>query len=227
LLTTLVSQDLNFTAFFSLRKKSMLINLDYDGVIVDSFEPLLDLCVRAQQSLGVGRAPTREDFRTITNLTIHELGKLIGLPENLAPEYENEFFRLQQGNWKVGTFPDMVPVILELAKKHTLVIITAGQSDIVTKTLHEFGLGNAISKVLGGDLGLTKAERIEQSRCAFKIDPVDSLMVGDAISDMRQGKRAGVKTVAVTWGFQKRELLVGESPDYIIDHPKDLLKIAE
>jgi phosphoglycolate phosphatase len=144
----------------------------------------------------------------------------------MAPAYENEFFRLQQENWKVHAFSEMVTVIKELSKKHTLVIITASQSDIVSETLHDFGIGNSFSKVLGGDLGLTKAERIEQSRKAFNFDLLDSLMVGDAISDIRQGKLAGVKTVAVTWGFQKRELLVKESPDYVIDHPDELLKIT-
>ena len=87
--------------------RSMLINFDYDGVIVDSFEQLLDLSVRAQQSLGVGRVPTRDDFRTIENLTIYDLGKLIGLPEDLASGYANEIFKLQKENWDVNVFPDI------------------------------------------------------------------------------------------------------------------------
>jgi phosphoglycolate phosphatase len=204
----------------------VLINLDYDGVIVDSFDQLLNLAVQAQRSFGIGRPPTRNDLRTIENLTVYELGRRIGLPENLALEYENEIFRLQGENWVVKVFPDIVPVLKELAKKNTLVVITASQSDIVADTLTEFGLDKAISKVLGGDLGLSKAERIEQSRKELKSDLQNCLMVGDAISDVRQGKRAGVRTVAVTWGFQDRDLLMQESPDFVINNPKDLLKIA-
>jgi phosphoglycolate phosphatase len=96
----------------------------------------------------------------------------------------------------------------------------------VSNTLEEFGLDKAISRVMGGDLGSTKAERIEQSRREFQSDLQNSLMVGDAISDVRQGKLAGVRTVAVTWGFQERELLEQEAPDFVINNPKDLLKIA-
>ena len=204
----------------------MLINFDYDGVIVDSFDQWLDLSVLAQQSLGVGRAPTRDDFRTLDNLTIYNLGKLIGLPDDLASAYANEIFKLQKANWDVKVFPDIVPVLIELAQKNTLVVITSNQSNIVSNTLEENGLDKAFSRVLGGDLGSTKAERIEQSRREFQSDLQNSLMVGDTISDVRQGKLAGVRTVAVTWGFQERELLEQEAPDFVINNPKDLLKIA-
>jgi len=43
---------------------------------------------------------------------------------------------------------------------------------------------------------------------------------------VRQGRLAGVRTVAVTWGFQERELLEQEAPDFVINNPKDLLKIV-
>jgi phosphoglycolate phosphatase len=204
----------------------MLLNFDFDGVIVDSFEQIFDLAVLAQRSIGAGRAPTKSDLRTIENLTVYELGRRIGLSDKLASEYENEVFRLQETNWVVKIFPDIVRVFRELAKKNTLVVITSIHTDIASSTLKEFGLDKAISRVLGGELGLSKAERIEQSRKEFKSDFQNSFMVGDAISDVRQGKLAGVRTVAVTWGFQARELLEQESPDIVIDSPKDLLRIA-
>ena len=51
-------------------------------------------------------------------------------------------------------------------------------------------------------------------------------MIGDTISDIRQGKLAEVQTAAVTWGFQPRELLARESPDVMLDDPTDLLNIG-
>ncbi len=47
-------------------------------------------------------------------------------------------------------------------------------------------------------------------------------MVGDAISDIRLGKLAGVRTAAVAWGYQSREALVAEAPDLVIDAPGQL-----
>ena len=204
----------------------MLINFDYDGVIADSLDQLLDLSVKAQQSLGFGRAPKRDDFRTIENLTFYDLGKLIGLPDELASVYENEIFKLEKERYDVKLFPDIVPVLIELAQKNTLVVITSNQSSVVSNTLKKFGLKNSIVKIFGGDDGTTKSERIEKSCIEFQCDPHYVFMVGDAISDVRQGKLAGVKTVAVTWGFQEREVLEREAPDFVIDKPQELLTIV-
>ncbi|MBT4503304.1 MAG: hypothetical protein HOC74_36580 [Gemmatimonadetes bacterium] len=45
------------------------------------------------------------------------------------------------------------------------------------------------------------------------------------MSDIRQGKRAGVRTIAAAWGFQRRHLLLAEAPDFVADEPGDLLEI--
>ncbi|MFT5086942.1 MAG: phosphoglycolate phosphatase [Planctomycetota bacterium] len=204
----------------------MLLNFDYDGVIVDSFDQLLSLVIQAQQSLGLGRPPIAEDFRKIENLAFEDLGRRIGLPENQVFHYEARIFELQKEQWDVRPFSRIVPIFEKLAMSHTLVVITSSQSEAVAATLESFGLGSAVSRVLGGELGSTKAERIEQSRREFSCSAQDTFMVGDAISDIRQGKLAGVKTIAVSWGYQDRELLERERPDFIFDNPDELLQIG-
>lgn len=203
----------------------MLLNFDYDGVIVNSFERLLALTIQTQKLLGFGRPPTSEDFRTLENLSIEGLGRHIGLSENLVSSYVQKFFELQKQKWSVEVFPNIVPVFQELSQQHKLVIITASQSDAVVETLETFGLGPTISKVFGGELGLTKAARIRMSCEVFQIDHNNVFMIGDSISDIRQGKLAQVQTVAVTWGFQNQALLKKENPYFIIDKPRDLLRI--
>jgi phosphoglycolate phosphatase-like HAD superfamily hydrolase len=47
-------------------------------------------------------------------------------------------------------------------------------------------------------------------------------MIGDAVSDIRAARAAGIKSVAVTWGHQSRQKLSQEAPDLIIDEPEDL-----
>ena len=45
-------------------------------------------------------------------------------------------------------------------------------------------------------------------------------MVGDTRGDMKGGHNAEVKSIAVTWGYQLREVLQIEQPDYFIDSPE-------
>ena len=203
----------------------MLLNFDYDGVIVDSLDQLLAACVQAQRQLGVGRALTVADFATIENLTFEELGRRAGLPLNQIPAFCRAVYELQEREWTVQPFAGIVPTFEALAQQHHLVVITASQTEAVRQSLDSFGLDGVVSQVLGGELGLTKAERIRQACEAFQVAPADAFMIGDAVSDIRQGKQAGVRTAAVTWGFQNRDLLEREGPDVILDQPADLLTL--
>ena len=47
--------------------------------------------------------------------------------------------------------------------------------------------------------------------------PEDCLMVGDSAADMEAGKRAGVKTCAVRYGYGKPPDLARFAPDFWID----------
>ena len=47
--------------------------------------------------------------------------------------------------------------------------------------------------------------------------PEDCLFVGDAPADMEAGRRAGVKTCAVRYGYGKPEDMARFEPDYWID----------
>jgi len=203
----------------------MLFLFDYDGVIVDSFDQLLDLCVRAQGSLGVGRSPTAEDFRTIERLDFKSIAGAIGIPEEMAADYAKRVFALQEENWSVKLFEGIAEAFRALAERDTLAVITASHTEPVEATLRDLGIASTISSVMGGERGKSKAERIAIAMEKYSHSPSDTFMIGDAISDVREGKRAGVKTVAVSWGFQDRELLAGERPDFLVDDPADLLKI--
>jgi len=44
-----------------------------------------------------------------------------------------------------------------------------------------------------------------------------SCMIGDSVSDIRYAKRAGVQSIAATWGWQRQDKLIEEHPDFIVD----------
>ena len=58
---------------------------------------------------------------------------------------------------------------------------------------------------------------------ALEASPEDCLMVGDSVSDMEAGKRAGVKTCAVRYGYGAREDLARFEPDYLVDDLRELV----
>jgi phosphoglycolate phosphatase len=52
------------------------------------------------------------------------------------------------------------------------------------------------------------------------------IYIGDEVRDIRAGRKAKVKTVAVLWGLSSRKALLRERPDFLIEEPRDLLDIS-
>ncbi len=52
------------------------------------------------------------------------------------------------------------------------------------------------------------------------------IYIGDEVRDIRAGKKAKVKTVAVLWGLSSKKALLRERPDFLIEEPRDLLDIS-
>ncbi len=53
-------------------------------------------------------------------------------------------------------------------------------------------------------------------------EPARAVYVGDSVHDMRSGRAAGVRTAAVLWGPNDREILSPESPDLWIERPEEI-----
>ena len=58
----------------------------------------------------------------------------------------------------------------------------------------------------------------------MKVLPQNTYFIGDSEVDVLTGKNAGMKTVAVSWGFRDRKVLENASPDVIIDSRAELLE---
>jgi len=210
----------------------VLLSFDYDGVLVDSLDDLVAKARAAHRLLAaegelVGtREPSREDFLATEDLTLENIAKRIGMPSSTIPSYSDKFFELQQADpGDVRAFPGIPRVVKELAQQHVIVVVTSSSRSAVRRILAQSSLADCVSLIYGGTQPGSKAEKISLAREECGTAPDDTYMIGDTVSDIRHGKAAGVKTIAVTWGFHARDLLLRESPDHVADLPEDLLAI--
>jgi phosphoglycolate phosphatase-like HAD superfamily hydrolase len=73
---------------------------------------------------------------------------------------------------------------------------------------------------------LTGKSRHLRAICkTFSLRPQEMLYVGDEIRDLKASQKAGVPVAGVTWGFNSRESLAAEQPQYVLDHPEQFLEI--
>ena len=91
--------------------------------------------------------------------------------------------------------------------------------------LEMFGLLPYFDHVQGTDGFPCKPEPdvLFRSMEAVGAKPEDCLFIGDSAADMEAGRRAGMQTCAVLYGYGKEEALAQWKPDYWITNPNQLL----
>lgn len=94
--------------------------------------------------------------------------------------------------------------------------------------LEKFGLLPYFDHVQGTDGFPAKPhpDVLFASLNVFGATPADCLFVGDSPADMEAGRRAGIKTCAVMYGYGDREEMLRWNPDYVIERPEELLPKA-
>lgn len=111
-----------------------------------------------------------------------------------------------------------------------MAIVTNKPVRFTERILEEFGLGESFSMVLGGD-SLTNrkphpepVERVIETLGAARERTV---IVGDSPVDCETGKRAGIMTIGVEYGFRGREELKEAGCDILIKQFHDLKRILK
>ncbi len=118
-----------------------------------------------------------------------------------------------------------VKEVLEHLSAFRLAIVTARGKEWTHASLKEHGILTYFEVVVTTDdveKEKPHPDSILEAVTLLKTDPVDCLYVGDLPSDMRAGKRAGVKTAAILTGLSSRERLERENPDFIFETLEEL-----
>jgi phosphoglycolate phosphatase-like HAD superfamily hydrolase len=205
----------------------MLINFDFDGVIADSFDDLFRLLHHSWEAVGAGREPVPEDLRTCNDLTFEGLAYKLGMPAHLNKPFRMAAHQLMASSSEKlpGVFDGMPRIMQQLAKKHVLTVVTANVESTVRGCLEKAGLNDTVTMVLDGSQPGTKSDKLTRACRHFSIAAEKAVMVGDAVSDIREGKKAGVWTIAVAWGYQSVDRLQRYFPDGVARTPTHLFEL--
>lgn len=199
---------------------------DLDGTLIDSAP---DICGAIQAVLAATTRPDIEpsslkryigyhltDMFTdlFPEITTDELDKLICEYRTVYPARNHQATKL---------YPGVVDTLRALpGRKSTATTKATATAQIV---LDLFGLLPYFDHVQGTDGFPSKPEPdvIYKSLEVLNVRPEDCLLIGDAAPDMEAGRRAGVKTCGVRYGYGDREQMARWEPDYWIGHITELL----
>ncbi len=198
---------------------------DIDGTLLDSAE---DICGAVQQVLVANGCPPC-DFDFLKGyIGLH----LIALFGDLFPAYtpqqidaliqQYRTFYLGRGHRHTRVFPGVAEGLAALGGRKSTA--TTKGSPTTRAVLEQFGLLRHFEHVQGTDGFPCKPapDVILKALEALDARPGDCLFVGDSPADMEAGRRAGVRTCGVRYGYGKVEEMARFTPDYWLDDLRQL-----
>lgn len=213
-----------------------LVLFDLDGTLADTAPDLAGAVNR--MLLARGRAPLPlADLRPVAS---HGARGLIGRAFGVTPsqaEFEalrQEFFREYEGALCVESslFPAMDEALAEMESRGVRWgIVTNKMARFTGPLVRALGLDARAACVVSGDT--TPRPKPDPAPLLHALDatstpPAGALYVGDDLRDIQAGRAAGVRTVAVSYGY------LGDGPhyeqwgaDYIVHSPRELLGLLD
>lgn len=200
---------------------------DYDGVIVDSLDAVLTATRGFCEQHGVATSIDAGSINKIAHLTFSEIARAASVPQRLTRDYGRFLFDYLAAHADdIPLTPSMDTLLRELSKRCPLAVVSANQASIIQSRLARASLEECIGLIMEGGPGVKKSEQILRCVHATGAEPAHTWMVGDAASDVRAAREAGVGSIAVTWGWQSIHVLSRQSPDHLVasvDELRDLL----
>lgn len=195
--------------------------VDFDGVVADSFGPLYRLNARALRHAGLSL--TEADYRAMFATNVHSA--LHRVVRNTAARGRVRRFKRAHFDAcyrRVKLFSFAPPLVRRLSRRYDLAIVSASPQASVLAALERYGL-TAHFTVVSGSSARSKATAIRRALAALDSRPRATGFITDTTGDIEVGRRLGVMTLAVSWGFHDASQLRQAEPTHVFTTPRHLL----
>jgi len=117
-------------------------------------------------------------------------------------------------------------LLLQLRENgNTMGICTSKRRDFALRIVSLFGWDEYFTFISGGDVGIEKSHQLAQLLSKGQIDN-SAIMIGDRAIDISAAKKNGLRSAGVLWGHGSHLEIEEAGPDWVIDAPAGLLKLA-
>jgi phosphoglycolate phosphatase len=212
--------------YSAMTQPRLRLFFDLDGTLTDPFDGITRSIQHAMVSLDRApidalalRAcigpPLRESFRALLGSDDPEL------VERAVAAYRERYFDVGLfENTRYDGVPEMLASLRE--RGHALRVVTSKVTPAAERIVEHFGLAEYFEAIHGSETGGRfddKGELIAHvlDDCAATCD--ECVMIGDRMHDISAGRRNGVRTIGVTWGFGSLDELRDAGADVICDDP--------
>lgn len=211
--------------------KIKLIIFDLDGTLVNSSADITNALNYAIGPYGFEQLTVEKTISLVGEGISRLIEKLVGQQSadlkatNLKDVVLKRFLEYYSEHLTDLTVPyPGVSETLEMLGDYRKAVISNKREDLSRRLLEKLGLSGYFDVIWGSDSVPEKKpspapvlEMLKKISCG----PEEAVMVGDSNYDIEAGRAAGVRTVAVSYGYRHVSLL--KEADFIIDNMKELI----
>nr|WP_070958611.1 HAD-IA family hydrolase [Hyphomonas sp. Mor2] len=181
---------------------------DMDGTIVDSRDVIQTAMERTFETLGL-EPPAYDQTRKTIGLGLQEACQILAPDypdiDLLAATYKQAFVaRRAEPTFKEPLYEGAVETLERLANEGWLIAMATGKSHAGIRAIFDMHpLAQYFDTIWCADDGPGKPHPFmcQEAMKAVGAEPHQTLIIGDAIHDIRMGLNAGIHTLGVSWGF--------------------------
>lgn len=200
------------------------IIFDFDGTIADSFDETIEIFYE------ITKRKVRLDDSEVARL--RKLSLLQVARELRVPIWKGLLLHRQartrqwQYRDEIRPFAGIADALKNLheAGDHLFILTTNGSRN-VEYFLQKYGLSQYFENVYAGIGLFRKKHALRKFARQHHLKPEACFYVGDESQDIDAAKQAGMKTVAVSWGYNDISLLRTKQPDLVVAEPKEFVSV--
>ncbi|MBN2302204.1 MAG: HAD hydrolase-like protein [Lentisphaerae bacterium] len=200
---------------------------DFDGTIADTHHYIVGISNRLAREFKYDEI----DWNMVDSLrdkTAKEIIQYLKVPLLKIPAIlsrgKKEF---NKGITEVKPIDGLSDVLRSLRSRGVVMgILSSNTAENIRKFLQNhalevFAFIHSTSKVWSKNISL---ERLISGR---NLDRNSIHYIGDEARDITAARRSGVKSVAVSWGYNSARILRSHNPDFMVNLPGELLRFCE
>lgn len=201
-----------------------LFLFDFDGVLADSLDLYADAVARCLDRIGTPIITDKEGYLALFDGNFYESMAARGVDLAAFAQAADEILPTIDYD-AMKPFSGLIPVLATLQRDHLLAVVSSNGSRTIRKMLRRFGFDPYFEEVFGFEFLFSKKEKIGHALKKYRVAPQKAFYIGDTAGDIREARSAGIRSVAVTWGWHDRQRLLAAGPDFLIDSPEELLTV--
>jgi HAD superfamily hydrolase (TIGR01549 family) len=208
------------------------ICFDLDGTLVDSKDTILESTKSALDKLNISYDIPLDAFTNMIGMHFVDIFEelKINVPdfEKFISIYKALYFDFMDSSY---LYPGVQQTLQFLNENNIKVsLLTTKVQDQAEKIIDHFNLRSSFHYLMGRRDELAhkpSPEPLLYICKELKVEPSQTLIVGDTELDIQCGKSAGSKTCGMHYGYRTKNQLEKEKPDFLISGLNELKTILE